>query len=565
MIGASLNGQRTMINDKWYQTMKFRTRLSLLLSIFFIALIGFQSGLFFYIFEKTVAEQVGSKALIQAKELASDPQVISSLNNKDRHQIDVIFRRINRLSDSDYVVIANNEEIRLFHPNPDYIGKKINSQDNYNALNNGQSYVSVRKGESGLSVRGKAPVITGNGQIIGVVSVGYLVDKLSDRIFKYSLPILGVVAIAIFMAIIGAYIFSNHIKSQMFNMEPRDIAQTLQIKKSVMQSMYEGVIATNRDGTILSINKSALNMLNITQLPEQLLGRSIQEYITPAIFFLPCKETEVAPDVNDEIITCNGESFIATRVKMISENAIIGSVVSLRKRDDITTLTTQLAQVQHYIDNLRVIRHEHNNQLSTISGLLQIGEYDQALLILESTNSKQQALIDFVTQIFKPKIIAGLLLGKISRAEELGLRLDIDTMSGLDGGCWPIREDELSAVLGNLLDNAFESTIRNPNSNKTVSLFLTDQGEELIIEVNDNGIGFQNNDPLILLKRGVTSKNEGGHGIGLYLVHQYVKKAKGTMMMEEAEPQGAIFSIYIPKIQKKDPQDSRKGKLHENV
>lgn len=531
--------------------LKFRTRVALMLSLFFITLICSQSGLFLYIFEKTIVEQVGSKALVQAKEIASDPAVISGLKNINQPQISDIFSRRNELSDADYIVIADRQGLRLYHPNPDYIGEKITSGDNYDALVLGRSYVSVKKGQSGLSIRGKTPVIAGN-KIIGVVSVGYLVSKLSDRIFEYSLPILSGIVIATILTIWGAYNFSNHMKKQMFNMEPKEIAQSLQIKTSIMQTMYEGIIATKNNGTILNINRSAIEMLGITKDPSHLTGRSIQEFVTPAGFFMPCKENENIPDVNDELMTCNGETFIATRVKMSDENGVLGTVVSLRKRDNITTLTTQLAQVQHYLDNLRVIRHEHNNQLSTLSGLLQIGEYQKALELLESTNNKRQGLIDLVSQIFKPRIIAGLLLGKISRAEELGLTLEIDPMSALDGGDWKIKEDELCALLGNVLDNAFESSIKNPGSNKIISLFINDRSQELILVVSDNGIGFEGRDPEELITRGVSSKKEEGHGIGLHLVSNYVAKAGGTLLMEEAEPQGAVFSIYIPKFRKQE-------------
>lgn len=534
-----------------FSKFKFRTRVALMLSVFFVTLIGFQSGLFLHIFEQTIVDLVGSKALVQAKEIAADPAVIASLNHADKKQLSDIFSRTNQLSDADYVVIADQQELRLYHPNPDYIGEKITSEDNYDALKLGKSHVFVSKGKSGLSIRGKTPVIADN-QIIGVVSVGYLVNKLSHRIFEYSLPILSSVGVAIILTIMGAYFFSNHIKNQMFNMEPGEIAQSLQIKTSIMQTMYEGIVATNNDGSILSINRSALEMLGITHAPETLTGRFLQDFVTPASFFIPCKENEHVADVSDEIMTCNGETFIATRVKMTNDSGILGTVVSLRKRDNITTLTTQLAQVQHYLDNLRVMRHEHNNQLSTISGLLQIGENQKALELLESTNSKRQALIDLVTQIFKPKIIAGLLLGKICRAEELGLTLEIDPMSALVGGDWPIKEDELSALLGNVLDNAFESSIKNPDSNKIISLFMNDSTEELIVQVSDNGIGFQGEDPEDLITRGVSSKKEAGHGIGLYLVNTYIKNAGGTLLIEESEPQGAVFSIYIPKIHRED-------------
>ncbi|MDB1125108.1 ATP-binding protein [Vibrio algarum] len=508
--------------------------------------------------------QVGSKALIQAQTIASTPEVIVNMENGENDKIAFIFQRLNQLSDADYIVIADLQEIRLYHPNPAHINKKINSKDNHNALVNGKSYVSKRVGESGLSIRGKAPIITPEGKIVGVISVGYLIEKLSDRIRYYALPIFGVVVLAIILAFIGAAIFSAHIKSQMFNMEPQEIAQTLQIKKSVMQSMYEGLIATTRDGTVLSINKSALKMLGIAKSQEELKGRSIQEFVTPATFFLSSKKVEAVQDVADEIITCNGENFIATRVKMTNNDEIMGSVVSLRRQDDITTLTTQLAQAQHYLDNLRVIRHEHDNKLSTLCGLLQIGAYDKALQILENTHSKQQAIIDSVTNAIKSRVIAGLLLGKISRAEELDLKLELDPMSALVGDNWPINEEELSTMIGNLLDNAFESTILNTQSNKIISLLINDIGSELIVVVSDNGTGFGNNDPLNLLRRGMTSKTEKGHGIGLHLVNQYVKKAGGTLMMEESEPQGATFSIYIPKILQ-ETESLQKGTIDEGI
>lgn len=106
--------------------------------------------------------------------------------------------------------------------------------------------------------------------------------------------------------------------------------------------------------------------------------------------------------------------------------------------------------------------------------------------------------------------------------------------------------DELAAVLGNLLDNAFEATLKNPHSNKTISLLLTDNGAELVIEVADNGIGISADIAQTLFLKGVSSKNQEGHGIGLYLVHQFVTQAHGSILIDSAEPQGTIFSIFIP-------------------
>ncbi|WP_375748806.1 ATP-binding protein [Vibrio sp. HN007] len=531
---------------------KFKSRVRILLFLFVVTLTVLQSAFFFSVFEESITHQVGTKALVQAKNIAADAENAELLVNKKYAEIFIKFNKLSELSDADYIVIADKNEIRRYHPNSTHIGKKINSNDNKDALENKQSYISEKVGESGLSVRGKSPVIDKDGNVVGVVAVGYLIDKLSSRIIEYAFPLIFIFGISCLLSLMGAFYFSNHIKSQMFDMEPSEIAATLQLKRSVMESMYEGIVAISKNGEILNINKRALDMLGIVQSKEQAINQLAQNLITPVNFFVPSLVGEnTENNVNDELVSCNGETFIANRVPMISEGKTIGFVVSLRQRDDIGSLTTKLAQAQHYIDNLRVIRHEHNNQLSTISGLIQIGEYEKALAALESTNSEKQEVIDSITKNFRPRTVAGLLLGKYSRAKEMGLRLEFDPMSHFSGESCPIKDEELTAMLGNLLDNAFESTLKNPKSNKTINLLMSDQGEDLVIVVTDNGVGFDDYDNDNIFNRGITSKDEPGHGIGLYLVDQYVKRGNGTIIIEESEPTGAVISIYVPKIEEK--------------
>ena len=545
---SEINGQSMEVLEKF----KFRSRVRVLLFLFVVALTVLQSGFFFNVLENTVTHLVGSKALIQAKNIAADTETARMLSNNENKKIADKFSKLSLLSDADYIVIADINEVRLYHPNSIYIGKKINSNDNKKALVERESYISVKVGESGLSVRGKSPVINEDGLVVGVVSVGYLIDKLSNRILEYAIPIIFILFVSCLLSFIGAFYFSNHIKSQMFNMEPNEIAATLQLKRSVMESMYEGIVAVSTKGTILNINKRASDMLGIVHSKEQTINQPANKFITPLDFFVPSMlEDQAEQNISDEVISCNGETFIANRVPMRSNGETIGFVVSLRQRDDIGALTTKLAQAQHYIDNMRVLHHEHNNQLSTISGLIQIGEYDKALSELESTNSEKQELIDYITKNFRPRTIAGLLLGKYSKAKELGLYLEFDPMSNYNGKDSSIKDEELSAMLGNLLDNAFESTIQNSESNKVVNLLISDQSDVLIIVVSDNGVGFKDDDNDKLLERGATSKDEPGHGIGLYLVDQYVKRGNGTMIIEESEPKGAVFSIYIPKTEDK--------------
>ncbi|VEA41131.1 sensor kinase [Salmonella enterica subsp. enterica] len=46
-----------------------------------------------------------------------------------------------------------------------------------------------------------------------------------------------------------------------------------------------------------------------------------------------------------------------------------------------------------------------------------------------------------------------------------------------------------AAIVGNLLDNAFEASLRTQEGDNTIELFLSDEGDEVVIEVADQGCG----------------------------------------------------------------------------
>ncbi|NMS31429.1 ATP-binding protein, partial [Vibrio parahaemolyticus] len=67
-----------------------------------------------------------------------------------------------------------------------------------------------------------------------------------------------------------------------------------------------------------------------------------------------------------------------------------------------------------------------------------------------------------------------------------------------------------------------------------------------------NGTGIPDEIAESLFDKGITSKSQPGHGIGLYLVHQLVNNAGGAILVDDAEPTGTIFSLFIPNESLKD-------------
>ncbi len=151
---------------------------------------------------------------------------------------------------------------------------------------------------------------------------------------------------------------------------------------------------------------------------------------------------------------------------VILNNEPQGWVISFRSKDDINTLSLQLSQVQQYADNLRAVQHEHRNLISTIAGLLFLKRYNQALELIQQQSESHQKVIDFIARNFQDNHLAGLSIGKYYRAKELGLELIFDPACFVDRLPTALSHNEWISIVGNLLDNAYNASLRQPQGSK---------------------------------------------------------------------------------------------------
>lgn len=185
-----------------------------------------------------------------------------------------------------------------------------------------------------------------------------------------------------------------------------------------MESIYEGVIAIDNNLHIEVINQAARELLGLGQPAQAIRGQHITEVITPSPFFL--KEVMLKNDTHDEICRFNELTVIASRVRIMLENSLQGWVITFRDRNEIDSLSAQLSQVKRYVDNLRIMRHEQLNCMTTLSGLLHMGRYNEAIDYIQAQSEHAQELLDFISSRFSSPTLCGLLLGKAARAGEKG-------------------------------------------------------------------------------------------------------------------------------------------------
>jgi len=249
----------------YFSLSKLTFRIKIFLLLF--GLVILQMSVMVWHFESTLYEsikhQVGTRALIQAEEISSDPTLINQIQLNDLNALQNNINRLSTISDASFIVIGDKNGIRLAHPVEDRIGLPMTGGDNAGVLEDGESYISLRKGSLGYGVRGKSPIFDQNKNIIGVVSVGYLLNRFDQWIEVYMTPLLIEILSVLVLTLLAAWGFSRHIQKKMNNMEPEAITLALNLQKSILSSVYEGVIAIDLKGNFLTINHSAHQLLNI--------------------------------------------------------------------------------------------------------------------------------------------------------------------------------------------------------------------------------------------------------------------------------------------------------------
>jgi signal transduction histidine kinase len=103
----------------------------------------------------------------------------------------------------------------------------------------------------------------------------------------------------------------------------------------------------------------------------------------------------------------------------------------------------------------------------------------------------------------------------------------------------------LRSILSNLLSNA----IRYTPDGRAIWLKLAKQRGQVILKVQDEGIGISSGDRKQLFEpfhRGQNVSNIPGTGLGLSIVQQFVQLQQGTIKVTSRVGVGTTFTVSLP-------------------
>lgn len=462
-----------------------------------------------------------------------------------------------------FVVITDDDGIRLTHPNQNLLGHLTSTHPT--AALTGQEVTNQERGTLGLSVRAKAPIYApdSDSAVVGQVSLGFDMDDVLESLGQDIIAVVITAAGALGLGVLTSWLLGRRLRRLTLGLEPEEIAALSQDQEAVLRGVDEGVIGVSADGKITVINAEARKMLGIAA-EENLVGRPLDEA------GLPKSLSQVAAEASEE--SSSREEVLGSRVLILTARPVLrggragatqdlGSVIMLRDRTQMQSLTRQLQAVSSMTTALRAQRHEFANRLHTVSGLLSIGSYRQTeeyvseLLAIGPLKYPAEQ-----TELLREPYLQAFIGAKSVEAAERGVHLRIGDETLVRGRI--IEANDVTTVLGNLIDNAVHAAVHGKNRDRWVEVDVLDElsgvkvSDEpsgvLHVVVADSGDGAGAPEQIFtdgFTTAEATSRDTHGQGLGLSLCRRIARDRGGDVWLADAgQPNGpgAVFCARLP-------------------
>lgn len=394
-------------------------------------------------------------------------------NKVDKKLSDKLDNLVNDYINVDYVVLANRDSIRIYHPNHDLIGQKFAGDDQGLALQGSDVYLTTRYGSQASQRRALSSVYDDNNNVIGFVLASSSLTTIQLQKRNIIIKFVAILIITLLLGIILSYLISRNIKNILLGNDPDKFVSMYLQRQEILNHLNDYLIALDTNLKIIYTNANGKKMIK-------------GKYLTKDF---PCNtiinETFIKKKSSSEVMIEWQEHNYLAKCVLLDENNVL---LIIKDQTEYVKVNQQLLGTNHIIDALRANTHEFLNKLHVIYGLLQVGETQEAINFITSVSNDIENNYQNVIKQIKNKTVAALILGKISHAKELGIQLNLRADSYLPLHSNYLSSQEFVTIVGNLIENAFDA-VKNQPELRQVGLFIGENENGLTISVDDTGYG----------------------------------------------------------------------------
>ncbi|MBC3798166.1 HAMP domain-containing sensor histidine kinase [Acetobacterium tundrae] len=335
---------------------------------------------------------------------------------------------------------------------------------------------------------------------------------------------------------------------------------------SILSSMNHGIIAIDEKNKIIHLNDAARKILNISK-EEKVVKKNILEvyresFILELMEHLKNEECErmsfesrIHPDQIVRVYInriVENNKFSNGHIIILEDITLLKSLENMR-RDFIANvsheLKTPITTIKGFIETIQVNKIDDPETLDHFYSIIseesdRLSRLVSDILVLSQLENKSGfekkaeylQLDQQIAQIFD-------ILKLSAEGKKISMRL-----SGEKPIMLSFMPDEFRQMMINLIDNA----IKYSEPQKAVEVILTQDDEEVRIEVSDQGYGIPTKDIDRIFERFYRvdksrSKEKGGTGLGLAIVKHIIYNNHGKIEVNSELGKGTTFIIHLPK------------------
>lgn len=550
-------------------------------------------------------------------------QLTSSDQTKVNADIHTILTSVNNASISEITVVDSSGIVRGTSDinNQDEVGQKTTDANVKAALAGGKYTKNPVEQRSGtryqVMVKPLVSSSAGESNIIGVVEVRASLETVYDNLNHISLIYFSASLLAVMLGVVMAVIISRSLTKPIAEINDRTtrIAQgdysggilvrsndeigqlaenvnalAVRIEEttnsteferrrldSVLEHMTDGVIATDRRGSINIINTAALQMTGIDD-SKVAMGQSILEVLQISDRYnlreLLDNQEELLLDFSTDerqLIIRAYFSLIQRASGFISGLVIVLHDVTEQQRIELERrqfvsnvsheLRTPLTSVKSYVDALQegaiddpevarnflaVAQDETTRMIHMINDLLELSRMDSGTMKLETEYVNVGELFNYILNRFD------MIIANDDKPEKYyTIKREIPKVQ-----IWvELDTSKFTQVIDNIMNNA----IKYSPDGGVVTARMIDNQKEVVLSITDQGLGIPKKDLGHIFDRffrvdKARSRAQGGTGLGLAISKEIIERFGGRIWVESAEGQGSTFSISLP-YEPYDPTD----------
>ncbi|MDR0382192.1 MAG: GHKL domain-containing protein [Oscillospiraceae bacterium] len=175
---------------------------------------------------------------------------------------------------------------------------------------------------------------------------------------------------------------------------------------------------------------------------------------------------------------------------------------------------------------IRTWRHEYKNNIIALQALINNGKSKEALEYLEKISTETIIQENAMLQTGNP-VLDAVVSTKLRLAQSHGIEINIQAVYPENNR---IADNDICAIIGNLLDNAIEACERmnDIGASKFISFSLLMKGKNLLLSIKNSFDG----EVKKIGESYLTLKDKRFHGIGIQYVNSIVEKYQGHILYE---------------------------------